>query len=42
MKTLKDFILAAGATQAQAELMQDFRHAYEAFAVKRRPVFEGD
>ncbi|HYD86217.1 MAG TPA: enoyl-CoA hydratase family protein [Vitreimonas sp.] len=30
--------------QAQAELMltQDFRRAYEAFAAKRKPVFEGD
>jgi enoyl-CoA hydratase/carnithine racemase len=29
---------------AQAELMQtnDFRRAYEAFAAKRKPVFEGD
>jgi enoyl-CoA hydratase/carnithine racemase len=30
--------------QAQAMLMQnqDFRRAYEAFAAKRKPVFEGD
>lgn len=42
MKTLKH--LAAGATQAHAELMltKDFHRAYEAFAAKRKPVFEGD
>ena len=30
--------------QAQAELMltRDFHRAYEAFAAKRKPVFEGD
>jgi enoyl-CoA hydratase/carnithine racemase len=30
--------------QAQAILMQnqDFRRAYEAFAAKRKPVFQGD
>jgi enoyl-CoA hydratase/carnithine racemase len=30
--------------QAQAELMQtkDFHRAYEAFAAKRKPVFQGD
>ena len=30
--------------QAQAILMQnkDFRRAYEAFAAKRKPAFEGD
>jgi len=30
--------------QAQAELMltQDFQRAYEAFASKRKPVFQGD
>jgi enoyl-CoA hydratase/carnithine racemase len=30
--------------RAQAELMQtrDFHRAYEAFAAKRKPVFEGD
>jgi enoyl-CoA hydratase/carnithine racemase len=30
--------------QAQAALMQtkDFRRAYEAFAAKRKPAFEGD
>jgi hypothetical protein len=29
---------------AQAELMQtqDFQRAYEAFAAKRKPVFQGD
>jgi hypothetical protein len=30
--------------QAQAELMQakDFHRAYEAFAAKRKPTFQGD
>jgi enoyl-CoA hydratase/carnithine racemase len=30
--------------QAQAELMltKDFHRAYEAFAAKRKPLFEGD
>jgi hypothetical protein len=30
--------------RAQAELMatQDFRRAYDAFAAKRKPVFEGN
>jgi hypothetical protein len=38
MKTPKHFLW----TQAELMLTRDLHRAYEAFAAKRKPVFEGD
>jgi enoyl-CoA hydratase/carnithine racemase len=40
--TLEQAIEAEAQAQALCMLTQDFRRAYEAFAAKRRPVFEGN
>jgi enoyl-CoA hydratase/carnithine racemase len=40
--TLEQAIEAEAQAQAICMLTQDFRRAYEAFAAKRRPVFEGN
>jgi enoyl-CoA hydratase/carnithine racemase len=40
--TLEQAIEAEAQAQAICMLTQDFRRAYEAFAAKRKPVFEGN